>query len=879
MTRTAAGAIVVLLGSLSAGLQPRVTIGAKVTKDENEAVFRLSEGTPEKEAVAKIARPPAETLDDADLQRVLDRLPALPEIEGDVKPFALREGSLPPPRTGRTVAAPFPPPPGGPAADRPPSGPLEVRRRAPEGDVPLAPHLSVTFSQPMVALTSHEALQGQVLPVRVSPEPPGRWRWVGTQTLLFEPDGRFPMATDYRAEVPAGTRSATGGVVAQPVAWSFSTPPAALVGKHPVDVPVRREALVFAAFDQKIDPDAVLGTVRLTAGGTPRTVRRATDAEIDGDEAVKRLLQGATPGRWVAFRPESPLPADSAVVVSIGPGMPSAEGPKKTTAAQSWSYRTFGPLRVVSHRCGWSKECPPLAPWQIELSNPVDAKAFRKEMVRVEPSLPGQKTDVYGNTLSVRGSSRGRTTYRVNLSSEIKDVFGQTLEPPAPLEFAVGAAPEVLTAPGVPFVVLDPAGGPHFSVFSTNHDSLHVRAWSVVPEDWRAWLAYQRASQQNQPASPPGRAAFDTTLKVQGAPDEMVETRIDLASALPAGRGHVVLVIEPTRPPKGRARPQPIQVWVQATSIGLDAFVDDDTLLAWATSLRDGRPLAGAALEILPSGPSATTAADGLATLPLPARSEGLVVARVGDDVAFLPEQPYYWGGESGWRRQERKDELRFYTFDDRRMYRPGESVRVKGWVRLVGAGPQGDLRPAEVREGDYTLSDSQGNEAAKGQVAFDTLGGFELALSLPPTMNLGTASLSIIAGGSGHHHTFEVQEFRRPEYEVTASASEGPHLVGGHATVTATAAYYAGGGLPGAPVSWRVTANPGHYRPPNRDEWTFGEWIPWWEPPGRARPESTAELTPDRPTRPDGIASGSTSSAAGPRVRARSRRRRASPT
>ena len=76
-------------------------------------------------------------------------------------------------------------------------------RHSAEGEVPLAPPLSVTFSQPMVAVTSHADLAAVARPVRLSPEPPGQWRWVGTKTLIFEPTGRFPMATDYRVEVPA----------------------------------------------------------------------------------------------------------------------------------------------------------------------------------------------------------------------------------------------------------------------------------------------------------------------------------------------------------------------------------------------------------------------------------------------------------------------------------------------------------------------------------------------------------------------------------------------------------------------------------------------------------------------------------------------------
>ena len=87
------------------------------------------------------------------------------------------------------------------------------------------------------------------------------------------------------------------------------------------------------------------------------------------------------------------------------------------------------------------------------------------------------------------------------------------------------------------------------------------------------------------------------------------------------------------------------------------------------------------------------------------------------------------------------------------------------------------------------------------------------------------------------------MQEFRRPEFEVKAQASEGPHVVAAHATVTVAAAYYAGGALPGADVSWRVASRPGHFRPPNRDDFAFGTFVPWWRAVRRARsePEETA--------------------------------------
>jgi hypothetical protein len=131
-------------------------------------------------------------------------------------------------------------------------------------------------------------------------------------------------------------------------------------------------------------------------------------------------------------------------------------------------------LRVTEYRCGWrAGECPPFTPWQIAFSNPLDAKAFRKEMVRVEPELPALKVDLYGERMMVSGRATGRTEYRVTLAADLADAFGQTLGQDQTLTFQVTAAPQSLTSAGSGFVVLDPAAGPRFSVFSVNHDALN----------------------------------------------------------------------------------------------------------------------------------------------------------------------------------------------------------------------------------------------------------------------------------------------------------------------------------------------------------------------------------------------------------------------
>ncbi|HWC77534.1 MAG TPA: Ig-like domain-containing protein, partial [Blastocatellia bacterium] len=224
--------------------------------------MRLSEGTEQPVKREEIPAPRAAALSDADTQSVLSRLQPIKVDAGDEKDFALRDRSLPPPRTGKTIEASFPPPSSSTGSGTVATGPLEVVRHAPEGDVPIAPQLSVTFSQPMVAVTSHADSIASDVPVKISPQPAGQWRWVGTKTLLFEPEGRFPMSTEYAVTVPAGVKSATGASLVAAKSWKFNTPAPVVKSSYPDHSPQRRDAMMFVEFDQRVDPQAVLRTIR-----------------------------------------------------------------------------------------------------------------------------------------------------------------------------------------------------------------------------------------------------------------------------------------------------------------------------------------------------------------------------------------------------------------------------------------------------------------------------------------------------------------------------------------------------------------------------------------------------------------------------------------
>ena len=814
--------------------------------DPEPLTFSLSEGTEGAEVYVPSSYVRGDALSDEELASILERLPALVMDAADQTDFNLPDEVIPPPRPGETLEEPFPYEEGASAIDVE-YGALEVLRYSPEGEIPIAPFVNITFNQPMVPLGTLSQLSDMDVPVQVSPPIPGTWRWLGTKTLNFQADSEFvdrlPMATEYEVFIPAGTESAVGGTLAESVTFTFNTPAVRMQNYYPYGDPQPLEPVFFISFDQRVDPAAVLEHLTVTADGQKVDVKLATAAEIAEDETVSSLVENAQEGRWLAFRAYEPLPADAEIYVTVEAGTPSAEGPLLTETAQNYSFHTYAPLKLVASRCGWNDDCRPLMPFTLEFNNQIDADAFDESMITVSPEIDGMTINVNWNTITISGMTEGQTTYKVGVSGEIKDIFGQMLGRDEQVRFKVGSAEPFLVGPQQRFITLDPsAKSPSISYYVMNYDKLDVQIYAVQPSDWAQYLQYLDEYQwTDEPIELPGELLLDETRKVDTKENVLTEITLDLSEYLQGDFGHFIVMV---RPHKGLFDDdrywETNHVWAQVTQIGVDAFNDHSEMMVWTTKLADGSPLSGVRITT-PSGErgvGGTTDEEGIAKFVLSEDGTSYLVATLGDDVAMLPRNTYYWD-DSGWMNRGYGDDLRWFVYDDRAMYRPGEEVHVKGWIRKIGGGQLGDI--SLLGEGltgvRYTLIGPQGNEIATGRADATLLGGFDFVIELPENVNLGYAQLDLqVEGDMGrlsgysYYHSFQIQEFRRPEFEVTArNETEAPYFVGEHAVLAVEAKYYAGGALPGAETNWWVNSTETNYSPPNWDDFTFGFWTPWW--------------------------------------------------
>jgi len=841
--------------------QPTPTASEDVPMNEEVSeplTFNLSEGSENPDIAVPSAYVQGKPLANEEIAALIARLPVLIAGSSDAVDFNFPDEVIPPPRPGETVEGTFPPEDNA-LAITVEYGALEVLRYSPEGEIPLAPFVNITFNQPMVPLATIEDLAAMDVPVQISPVLPGTWRWLGTKTLSFEYDSelidRLPMATEYEVLIPVGTKSAVGGVLAESVRFTFNTPAPKVQQYFPWGDPQPLEPLFFISFDQRIDPAKVLENITVTADGKKVGIKTATETEIKEDGHVSNFVKHAQESRYVVFQATAPLPSDAQINVTVEAGTPSAEGPLVTPEAQSYSFYTYAPLKLIDHHCGWGDQCRPLMPLAIEFNNPIDAESFDEGMLEFTLELPGATMDVYGSRVQISGMTVGRTTYKVKVKAALKDIFGQVLGRDETVRFEVGPADPYLIGPDARFITLDPsASDPSISLFVMNYEKLDVQIYAVQPSDWQAYLTYlDEYRWTDKPQNPPGKLLLDKTRSVDTVADTLSEVKLDLSEFMDGSFGHFIVIVKPhTGLFKEENYWETVNVWAQVTQIGLDAFSDQSELVVWATALADGAPLSGIKIEDGFTQTAAVTGKDGIARFDLPRDGAQYLLAQVGDDVAMLPYSTYFSRDEKGWAPRSVSDSMRWFVYDDRAMYRPGEEVHLKGWIRQIGGGKLGDISlvGSALTGVSYSLIDAVGNTLTTGRVDANLFGGFDITLSLPENVTLGYTQLNLETlyerepmWNSSYTHTFQIQEFRRPEFEVNArNETEAPYFLGGHAIFAVEAKYYAGGALPNAETTWWVHSNETNYSPPNWDDFTFGFWTPWWSFDGEDFKEPQSE-------------------------------------
>lgn len=187
-----------------------------------------------------------------------------------------------------------------------------------------------------------------------------------------------------------------------------------------------------------------------------------------------------------------------------------------------------------------------------------------------------------------------------------------------------------------------------------------------------------------------------------------------------------------------------------------------------------------------------------------------------------------------GGRQEERYEQTKVYVITDRPVYRPDQKVQFKFWLREA----KYDLKEGSRYAGQaftVIINDPQGTEVFRQEFKTDEFGGLAGEYMLPDEAALGQYSIFLDPEHGGVHggQNFLVEEYKKPEFEVTVDAPSEPVRLGETVTATIKAKYYYGAPVTQAKVKFKVerSAHTARWFPIADWDWLYGNGYWWFSP------------------------------------------------
>lgn len=229
-----------------------------------------------------------------------------------------------------------------------------------------------------------------------------------------------------------------------------------------------------------------------------------------------------------------------------------------------------------------------------------------------------------------------------------------------------------------------------------------------------------------------------------------------------------------------------------------------------------------------------------------------------------------YYGFQGVWSGQyydQQYEQTKVFVVTDRPVYRPGHPLNFKVWVRHAQY-DQDDVSQFAGSSVPIEIRNPKGEAIFSTTLTADAYGGVDAKFQLPEDATLGTYTIGVPLGVVGGN-TFRVEEYKKPEFEVSIETPGDPVAMGETIKATIEAKYYFGAPVTNAQVEYKVMRSDHRdaWFPADSWDWCFGAgywwfcydypWYPgwaswrgcerpfpwWWQPPQNP-PELVAQRT-----------------------------------
>jgi uncharacterized protein YfaS (alpha-2-macroglobulin family) len=718
-------------------------------------------------------------------------------------------------------------------------------------------------------------------PIEIVPDIEGQWTWQSSRSGIFSPKEPWPLGHTILVRLREDLKTAKGdplpvdwrGTVQTPAfevqAWSNTS------GRSESDAAA--EPSIVLLFNADVDPQEVAASFQFVGNGGNKALAKV-EATQAGRPAMSWFHKWLVPSRqlftWAeraqgnpAFtnstranqlyvRPAQPLPPGDGWRLMVMAGLP----------AKGSTLRTLNTVEIPIGNVR------PFELSQVEANNVLNqgkhlritfSKILREKLdtaalsrwIQISPTPGKLEAKVEGSVVDYTGDFMLGENYRVTIQPGLPAA--------EPFVLARGSIEDVTFGPIPPRLYFEAfethqmrGGQRKFNLLAVNTPKVRVTAklfsGTAIPVALRGYGSYYDSPENSDEefhtrideAKLPGQVVWQADLGGTSATDEQREIAMDWTEILGEGRtGVVLLTAEQIEPPAGQAKRPGTQALVQLTDIGAVWKRAPGETFLHVFSLKSGKALAGAKVRLLDDKDKtlATGKADenGIARLPATTeearwffveheRDSHVIEFRSGRNYIDLARVDVSFDESE---ESVPTDAMRVFLFTERGVYKPGETVHLKGIVR--------DWRPGRAplaggQELALSVFDARDREFVSKKIKLSALGSFAEDIVTPKNLTgFYRAELRLVGLQNEASplvtHEFQVEEYKPNAFEIAIGES-GKEPAPGKMTLPVTAKYYMGKALSKARLNWSIEASDSEFSPVGFDDFLFCDSIENWD-------------------------------------------------
>jgi len=723
-------------------------------------------------------------------------------------------------------------------------GELSVVMGIPSGKVEEQDELdaiTVTFNQPMAPLTTVPRDESSG-PLFFEPQLQGKYRWVGTSTLQFTPREPLPGGVTYKARVPAGTKSLFGKALEKDFTWSFETLRPQLKESLPADKQqwVRLDSIITMMFNMPMDPSKAAVAIRLIS-----IDGKGKKADVGYDVRTASSADSKLDERWrsdhvLVLTPKAPLTPGYKYRVILSKGLRAKAGELGTDDEAEFTFSVMNSFRLV--RSSLPKKHNPDDELELFFTNPVYYKDLVKN-ITFSPAIkmPDYYTDYDYDTATpeLYLKFKAQTEYKVTISKNMKDIFGNSLPNDETFSFrTTDFDPSVCLTTGTG--VVESKSRMQLPVSFLNVEKVKLQMAKVdrdrvIPMQLGDAMRYDH---KYDPGS--GFYTVDRMWENKAPRNEERYLPIELREALGKNEsGFVFVQLDNTLGKRDYERYQ--KAFIQVTNLGITAKFSPENGVVWVTELSSTKPVAGADVELRDDSnrvlwrgktdergiANTKGRADlGLKKVNRWEKPTIWVFASKDKDCAFINSSwgwgisPYSFDLDYDYDAMDKEYKGDLYT--EKGLYKPGDQVKVKGVFREKKLG-KWIISP--VKKLAFRVKNSRSEIVYKGDVKLSDYGSFDVEFPIQQDSPTGRYSMTLFVGSDREvaYDSFRVEEYVPADFKVTVKSDRDSYVFQDTFRGSVKGWYLFGAPMSNDKVSWKLRLTPFDFKPKDCDEYLFG--------------------------------------------------------